>query len=376
MQMGRCAIVQFVEGQTICRQTHEWCAPGLVSHHLLLQNVPASQHIGWIDKLREGEIQYVPDVRLMPEEMREERKLFESLGIASLLHIPLRPHGELVGVLGISSGKPILAPSPDDIILLKIAGQLFANVLAQQQLFSERENLIQELEFKNQELEQFTYMVSHDLKSPLISMNGFLGALKKDLEGDDHKAVEEDFVEIYAATSKMKQLLDELLTVSRLGGQIANQSAVVSMEEIMQAQLRQFDSEMKQKKISVVQSRLLPDVWGDRVRLESVVQNLLGNFIKFSPEDKNGEIRLEFEQREGDNEVLFRFSDNGIGIEPKFHHKVFGLFEKLNPSSQGTGVGLAIVKRIIEQHDGTIRVESEGENKGTTFLFTLPTRSF
>ena len=116
----------------------------------------------------------------------------------------------------------------------------------------------------------------------------------------------------------------------------------------------------------------MPDVYGDRLRLLEVYQNLIDNAVKFMRDQPAP--RLEIGARRLDGEVLCRVEDNGIGIEPRYHEKVFGLFERLNPNDEGTGVGLALVKRIVEVHGGKIWVESEGLGWGSTFFFTLPLR--
>jgi len=115
----------------------------------------------------------------------------------------------------------------------------------------------------------------------------------------------------------------------------------------------------------------LPNVEGDQPRLVEVLQNLVDNATKFIGDQPNPRIEIGVHKENGEN--IFFVSDNGSGIEKKFHEKVFGLFDKLDPQSEGTGVGLALVKRIVEVHGGRIWVESEGEGKGSTFYFTLPT---
>ena len=114
----------------------------------------------------------------------------------------------------------------------------------------------------------------------------------------------------------------------------------------------------------------LPVVLGDRVRLTEVFQNLIANAVKYMGDQTNP--RIEIGSRSDEAEVVCFVRDNGMGIDPRYHEKVFGLFERLDASNEGTGIGLALVKRIIEVHGGRVWVESEGRGQGSTFLFTLP----
>jgi signal transduction histidine kinase len=114
----------------------------------------------------------------------------------------------------------------------------------------------------------------------------------------------------------------------------------------------------------------MPIVYGDRVRLREVFENLIDNAAKYAGDQPNPMI--EIGTKEEGNELVIFVRDNGIGIEPQYQNKVFGLFDKLNPNSEGTGIGLALIKRIIETHGGRIWVESEGLGKGSMFCFTIP----
>ena len=117
----------------------------------------------------------------------------------------------------------------------------------------------------------------------------------------------------------------------------------------------------------------LPTVCGDRVRILEVIQNLLDNAAKFMGDQPNPRIEIGA-RGEGDDAVFF-VRDNGLGIDPRHHERIFGLFDKLDSAGEGTGVGLALVKRIVELHGGRIWVESEGAGKGAVFCFTLPART-
>ena len=232
----------------------------------------------------------------------------------------------------------------------------------------ERERVIRELEAKNAELERFTYTVSHDLKSPLITIGGFIGLLEEDARSGNTTKFVNDLKRINEAKNKMYRLLNELLELSRIG-RLMNPPADISFRTIINEALELTRGRLMAGHTQVEIQDDLPVVHGDRARLVEVMQNLIDNAAKFSGEQQ--ESRIEIGMLEENHERVFFVRDNGIGIAPQFHQRIFGLFDKLDATSEGTGIGLALVKRIIEVHGGRIWVESE-KGKGATFYFTLP----
>jgi len=250
--------------------------------------------------------------------------------------------------------------------------QLKREMTRRERIEAEREALIQELEAKNAELEQFTYTVSHDLKSPLVTVSGFLALLQKDVARGNLEQIQSDIMHITDATKKMRQLLDELLALSRIGRMI-NPPEPAPMVALTRDAVDMLAGQLELQGIQVKIAENLPVVYGDRVRLRQVLQNLISNAVKFMGDQPNPYIEMGV--REGDNGPILYVRDNGIGIDPRYHQKIFGLFEKLDPATEGCGAGLAIAKRIVEAHGGRIWVESEGQGLGSTFCFTLPERS-
>jgi PAS domain S-box-containing protein len=233
----------------------------------------------------------------------------------------------------------------------------------------EREKLIVELEQKNAELERFAYTVSHDLKSPLITIRGFLGFIREDSRKGNLARLDADIQRISAATEKMQSLLNDLLELSRIG-RIINPPREVNLNDLIEETLDLVHGRISQAGVSISVAQDLPLVMGDYERLMEVMQNLIDNACKFMGEQDSPRIEIGHQGFEGDKPVFY-VRDNGVGIPPQFHEKIFGLFNKLDIQSEGTGVGLSLVKRIIEFHGGWIWVESEPGN-GTTFFFTLP----
>jgi two-component system, LuxR family, sensor kinase FixL len=236
----------------------------------------------------------------------------------------------------------------------------------------EREELIAKLEAQNAELERFTYTVSHDLKSPLITIKGFVGMLRQELGEEDGERVEDDLSRISNAADKMDHLLRDLLELSRIG-RLANPSESVSLEELAGEARDLVGGQVKARGVQIEISPDLPVVYGDRTRLLEVLQNLIDNAVKYMGDQP--QPRIEIGVRSDENETVCYVRDNGIGLEPRYHEKVFGLFDQLDPSIDGTGIGLALVKRIVEVHGGRIWVESNGAGHGSTFCFTLAART-
>ncbi|MEW6286795.1 MAG: ATP-binding protein [Chloroflexota bacterium] len=233
----------------------------------------------------------------------------------------------------------------------------------------ERERLIAELSAKNAELEQFTYTVSHDLKSPLVTISGFLGYLEQDAFAGDAARLKKDIQRINEAVYKMQKLLNELLELSRIG-RLMNAPETVPFIEMVQEAINLVQGRLDEGGVSVFIQPDLPWVHGDRARLIAVLQNLLDNAAKYMGSQPQPRIEIGCRGEEN-GKAIFYVRDNGIGISSQHHDRIFGLFNKLDAQSEGTGVGLALVKRIVEVHGGRIWVESEA-GRGSTFLFTLP----
>jgi len=234
---------------------------------------------------------------------------------------------------------------------------------------TERKRNEEELRRKNEELERFTYTVSHDLKSPLITIKGFAGALLQDAEAGRFDRVQGDLKRIAGATDKMAELLNDLLELSRIG-RIMNPPSEVNLEHLVREVVELLAGPVSQGQVEIAVHPGLPVVVGDRQRLREVFQNLIENAIRFMGGQPRP--RVEVGQRLDGAERVFFVRDNGAGIEPRYQETVFGLFNKLDAKTPGTGIGLALVRRIVEVHGGRIWVESEGRKRGATFCFTLP----
>jgi len=255
--------------------------------------------------------------------------------------------------------------------VLERTAALTREIAQRKQAQADRERLITELKAKNTELERFTHTVSHDLKAPLITIRGFLGLVEKDALAGNIERVRSDMSRVNEATEKMGRLLTELLELSRVG-RMMNPPQAVEFGEIVRESIELVAGRITERGIKLEITPGLPVVFGDRLRLVQVMQNLIDNATKFMGSQPAPCIVIGCEGEE-DGKPIFYVKDNGIGIEPGNHEKIFSLFDKLDPHSEGTGVGLTLVKRILEVHGGRIWMESAGKDLGTTFYFTLPT---
>lgn len=225
-----------------------------------------------------------------------------------------------------------------------------------------------DLQEKNAELERFTYTVSHDLKSPLVTVKTFLGYLEQDMASVNTERVRKDMLYIRNAVEKMGLLLDELLEMSRIG-RLINPPVRVMFGELVEEALQAVAGSISDRGVEVRMSGEVT-LYGDRHRLAEIWQNLVENAVKFMGEQDSPRIEIGVDRL--GSETVFFVRDNGIGINPRYADKIFGLFEKLDPKSKGTGLGLALVKRIVEFYQGKIWAESPGVGQGACFRFTLP----
>jgi signal transduction histidine kinase len=210
--------------------------------------------------------------------------------------------------------------------------------------------------------------VSHDLKSPLVTVRGFLGLLEKDVLAGNVERVRSDTARIVEATNKMQRLLDELLELSRIG-RMMNPPVNVPFNLIAQEAVDLVHGRLTERNVVVSIEANMSIVNGDRMRLVQALQNLLDNAAKFMGDQPNPQIEIGQHGRE-DGNPIFYVKDNGIGVPQEHYERIFGLFNKLDPNTDGTGIGLALVKRIVEFHGGRIWIDSE-EGKGSTFYFSL-----
>ncbi len=305
-------------------------------------------------------------------------------GLRAYMAVPIMNAEKRLGVLTLYNRTPERKFTQRDLSLIEAIAQEVAIAIQNARLFNalqkeltehkqtqdKLQGLIYELEAKNAELERFTYSVSHDLKSPLVTIGGFLGFLEADIQKGETQRIKNTINRIRDAAKKMQRLLDELLELSRIG-RLINPPVQVPFGDLVSEALELAHGQLTGRQVRVEVEADLPSVNVDRVRMVEVLQNLIVNATKFMGKEADPIIEIGMQIK--NEEQVFFVRDNGVGIAPEYHKKVFGLFDKLDAKSDGTGIGLALVKRIVEVHGGTIWVESE-PGEGATFFFTLETK--
>lgn len=263
-------------------------------------------------------------------------------------------------------GNPIIARLEES---LKDLGQ---EMDQKQKAETERKLLIEELEGKNAELERFVHTASHDLKSPLITIRAFAGKLESELAAGNTEHAQRRLSRISDASAKMSELIDSLLEFSRIGRQV-NPPVEVAFADLAQDAVELLSGPIARAGAVIDIDVGAETVRGDRVRLCEVLQNLIENSLKFAGDETQSQIEVGI-RADGDQKVFY-VRDNGIGIDPAYHERVFELFDQIDPKLEGTGTGLALARRIVGLHNGRIWIESEGLGRGATFCFTLPLKA-
>jgi signal transduction histidine kinase/HAMP domain-containing protein len=373
-QVDRSYIFLFDAGHQTVTCSHEWCAPGVAAQIGRLQNLPVAD-FPWVEeRLQRGEIVHVPRVGDLPPEAAAERREWEAESIRSLLLIPMRAGATIRGYVGLDSVRAEKAWPPESNDVLRIFGEIIlatlTRVQAESALLERNQSLAQavgELERSNAELEQFAYVASHDLKTPLRGINGFLQLLRKrHVAKADPQASE--FIQLALdSVDQMQALIGGLLELSRIG-RAPVEPAVTDCEAVLREVTAQLGSVIAERRV-VLTHDPLPTVQASPIEIQQLLQNLIANAIKFQPGDAP---RVHASAARDGAFWRFAVRDHGIGIRPEHQQRIFQLFQRLHSQAQyeGSGIGLTICRKIVQRHGGRIWVESQ-EGRGSTFCFTL-----
>ncbi len=230
-----------------------------------------------------------------------------------------------------------------------------------------------QLKSSNKELEDLTYIASHDLQEPLRKIQAFSGRLKAKYYRDLNAEGQDYLNKMEKAADRMKSLINDLLSFSRVMSK-KTPFETVNLDELCESVIDDFEAVIESEKARVIKDSL-PHIEADPVQMRQLFQNLIGNSLKFIREDRTPQIRIYSKAEEGTNVCSIVVEDNGIGFDEKYKDRIFQVFEKLHAKEEyeGTGVGLAICKKIVERHQGSITAYSE-IGKGAKFILTLPIR--
>lgn len=324
----------------------------------------------------------------------EHEKLIRGLGARSAVVVPIKARGRVFGAVTFVFAESKRTYTGEDLSLAEGLGQRAGlavdNALlyrAAQQEIAERRRVeeqihqlnqeleervrrrTQALEESNQHLEAFTYTVAHDLRAPLRAMQGFSQALLEDYAERLDATGRDYVVRVTSAAQRMDGLIQDLLAYSRLS-RAQLQTKTVDLEAVVDGVLLTFTSEIRTKHAVVEVARPLPVVCAHPSTLEQVLANLVSNALKFVNPGTTPRIRISAEEHSGT--VCISVSDQGIGVDPQYHERIFGVFERLHgpETFPGTGIGLAIVRKGVERMGGRVGLESL-PGKGSRFWFVL-----
>jgi PAS domain S-box-containing protein len=283
----------------------------------------------------------------------------------------LNVRGRKVGLVEVYylEQRPAMAEGPflleERLLLDEIALQISRTI---GHLWARRDlGLLDELAAKNEELEEFSHTISHDLKTPLTAIGGFAQFLHKQVARGNRAEALSCTERIIEIVGRMENRLNQILMLARIG-KVIDPNEKINFREIAEETVEMLTRRFAEARIAVELDDDFPAVLGHRTRLLEVIEILLDNAIKFIVQPPK---RIHIGCRHENDNVVFFVADNGIGIDPQDSETIFELFQRLDKNSSGEGTGLAIARRIIEAHGGKIWVESDGKGKGACFCFTL-----
>jgi PAS domain S-box-containing protein len=387
--VDRAYIFRYSSDGSSMTNIYECCRTGVPPHKGRLQDVPVERFPWFNHKIKSLDAVVVDSVAMLTKEFEAGQNEWLYQDIQSLLCVPMISRDQLIGFIGFDTVLYQTEWTEEIITFLKILSTVFANTLDRKRADQEREHLTKILTAKNEELQSIVYVASHDLKSPLVNIQGFSGELaiaceqvETVLHGDKMPAevqqklvtvLDEDIPQclsfISSSTSKMQSLLQGLLEVSRVGTS-AFKTESINMNEMMKQIVTGMQFQITASGVDATIDDL-PDCIGDTGRVNQIFTNIVNNAVNYLDPNRKGVIHISGKSEDGYS--IYCVEDNGIGIAPAHQPKIFELFHRLDPegSVKGDGLGLTIVRRILDREGGSIRVESE-PGKGSRFFISLP----
>ncbi|NBB73101.1 MAG: PAS domain S-box protein [Bacteroidetes bacterium] len=321
------------------------------------------------DSVRAGEPEVVDDLGALDGTEVTDQLYRE--GVRSYISLPMIIEDELIGMVNIGAGHERAFGEGDQKIAREVADQLaiaIRQARLHEQVKQQTERLEQRVQERTAELESFTYSVSHDLRTPLRAIDGFTRMLIEDYEDDLDAEGQRLLNVVYESAQRMGRLIDDLLALSRLGRR-EMRTCPIDMEQLAREVVDELRRTEPDRDVEV-DLQPLPPAEGDRAMVRQVFVNLVSNALKFTQHRRNA--RVEIGTYDAHDTTVYYVRDNGAGFDMEYADKLFGVFQRLHDDEEfeGTGVGLAVVERVIRRHEGTVWAEG-AEGNGATFYFTL-----
>lgn len=354
----------------------EWWAEGVPHRTSPPTDLPIEAQRFWVRRLRAGELTHFATLEDVPADVPQVADALAADGVKSLLFLPLASRGRTDGFLGFEARRREYQWSPQAIALMRTVGEIFVSALdrarSEAALAAAARELAQrnaDLERSNADLEAFASIASHDLKSPLRVVRGFLDLLERT---SSDRLGEEGVSFVQAAqrgAARMEELIDDLLSYS-MAGRAHLELEQVDLGRVLDEVLADNATLMADAGATVTAADL-PTVTGDETQLRQLLQNLVTNAVKFVGPGVTPDVGVAAERIAAEWHIAI--TDNGIGISPDDRDRIFGMFTRLHGQEAypGTGIGLAVCQRVVAAHGGRIWVD-DAPSGGTRFTFTLP----
>ena len=346
----------------------------------------------WVSTMGEANVERFQDLKLKYGDMPNVNKLVDEirsvvssetskaliinpllgkeLNIKSLLAVPLLSKGNLIGAITLDhNGKRHRFSAREQALIEGVASQ--ASIAVENaKLLAETQKQSEMITKKNKELESLLFIVSHDLKNPLVALEGMSSLLLEECQGQLSEHGKHYLSRIQANVGHMEALIKDVRELSRIG-RIETQIEQINVKEVLHEVLLDLQEMKNASNASVANQNQVGYLSYNRRGLKHILTNLIGNAIKFSAYQKDAQVVVGSQEKE--KEFLFYVRDNGIGIDKQYHQCIFDLFYRLQElkNVEGTGVGLTIVQRVLETYGGKVWLESE-KGKGATFYFSIP----
>jgi signal transduction histidine kinase len=379
-QLDRTYVLKMVPGTPTAELFEEWWADDVPGASTAIPELPREAQRFWRDSLLAGAVVHLPDVEAAPPESDDGAAAAAALsrdGVRSILFVPLVAKEATVGFIGFEARRELFEWSPQEVDLVRTVGEMLVSAVdrcsaeaALKQTASDLAVRNADLERSNHDLEQFASVVSHDLKTPLVVVRGYLDLLLPIAKA--HPTRGEEAVGFGSAAQRgverMARLIDDLLEYA-LAGRPLSTSVPVALDHVAADVVTDLGADLTAAGVRCTVGPL-PELHGEPTQLRQLIQNLVSNAIRFRGES---DPTVEVTATRSGNGWLIVVADNGVGIEPELRSDVFAMFSRGAASSHspGTGIGLAICARVAANHGGRIWVEAN-PGGGTRICVWLP----